>query len=115
MQAPQVKLHKGREQSLLRKHPWVFSRAIHSATETLSDGDLVQVLDFRERILGVGHYQDSSLCIRMLAFEDIEVDDTFWKTKLNEAVAYRQSLGILQKNHTNAFRLVHGEGDQLPG
>lgn len=115
MQVPQVKLHKGREQSLLRKHPWVFSRAIHSATDTLTDGDLVQVLDFKERILGVGHYQDSSLSIRMLAFEDIAVDDAFWKTKLNEAVAYRHSLGILQKNHTNAFRLVHGEGDQLPG
>ena len=115
MQAPQVKLNKGREQSLLRKHPWIFSRAIQSPTKSLNDGDLVQVLDYKDRVLGVGHYQDSSLSIRMLAFEDIEVDDTFWQTRLAEAFAYRNSLGILQKNHTNAFRLVHGEGDQLPG
>ncbi|MDQ3017039.1 MAG: class I SAM-dependent rRNA methyltransferase, partial [Bacteroidota bacterium] len=115
MQISQVKLHKGREQSILRRHPWVFSRAIQSPINDLLDGDLVKVMDHRERIIGVGHFQNSSLSIRMLAFEDVAIDELFWKTKLQEALAYRLSLDFIKQGITNAFRLVHGEGDQLPG
>lgn len=110
-----IKLHKGREQSVLRRHPWIFSRAIQSGTEALEDGDTVLVQDSKSNTIGTGHYQDSSLCIRLIAFEEVQTDQPFWQTRLNEAAQCRMSLGIRQEGYTDTFRLVHGEGDQLPG
>lgn len=110
-----IRLHKGREDSILRKHPWIFSRAIHSATEGLQDGDAVHVEDFKGHILGTGHYQDSSLAVRLFAFEKVEPNAAFWQLRLEDSARYRQSLGFIQPKKTDAYRLVHGEGDQLPG
>lgn len=115
MTLPHVKLNPGREQSLLRRHPWVFSRAIKSVPPSLQDGDLVQVQDHRGRILGTGHYQNSSLSIRMLSFDDQPIDQSYWDRRLQEAADYRTNLRFLKPQVTNTFRLVHGEGDQLPG
>jgi 23S rRNA (cytosine1962-C5)-methyltransferase len=110
-----IKLHKGREQSVLRKHPWIFSRAIQSGVDELSDGDTVLVQDSKGVILGTGHYQNSSLAVRLIAFEEVNADHHFWQSRLEAALQYRLSLGLIRQGHTDAFRLVHGEGDQLPG
>ena len=110
-----IKLHKGREQSVLRRHPWIFSRAIQSGTEVLTDGDTVVVQDSRGNVLGTGHYQDSSLAVRLIAFEEVNTDETFWHARLEEAAQYRLSLGFIKPGVTDTFRLVHGEGDQMPG
>ncbi len=115
MEIPGIKLHKGREQSVLRRHPWIFSRAIESATEDLVDGSTVTIHDSRGDVIGIGHYQDSSLAVRIIAFQEVEIDASFWKSRLNDAAEFRMKLGLYQPGHTDAFRLVHGEGDQLPG
>lgn len=100
---------------MLRRHPWIFSRAIQTPVDDIIDGETVQILDYRGTVLGVGHFQNSSLSIRLLAFEETTLNETFWENRLNEAAGYRAALGILKEGYTNAFRLVHGEGDQLPG
>ncbi len=110
-----IRLQKGREDSIRRKHPWIFSRAIQSGHENLQDGDSVLVEDFKGQVLGTGHYQNSSLAVRIIAFEKIVPDFSFWKTRLEAALQYRLSLGLYMPGQTDAFRLVHGEGDQLPG
>lgn len=115
MTLPVVTLRRGREQSVLRKHPWIFSGAIYSDTSSLSDGDTVLVQDAGGRDLGVGHFQSSSLAIRLMAFESIVPDEAFWTKRLTAAADYRMALGILRPGETDAYRLVHGEGDQLPG
>ena len=110
-----IKLHRGREQSVLRRHPWIFSRAIEFVSDDLADGDTVYVQDAKGKVIGTGHYQDSSLAVRLLAFEEVIPDSTFWKSRLSEAAQCRISLGIPGPGITDTFRLVHGEGDQLPG
>jgi 23S rRNA (cytosine1962-C5)-methyltransferase len=115
MEIPAIKLHRGREQSVLRHHPWIFSRAIHSSTKDLADGDTVTIQDSRGNVLGVGHYQDSSLAVRIIAFEDVVIDAGYWESRLQQAAEYRMKLGLFKQGYTEAFRLVHGEGDQLPG
>ena len=110
-----LKLLKGREDSVLRRHPWIFSRAIQTPVDDISDGETVQIVDYRGNVLGVGHFQNSSLSIRLLAFEETSIDESFWERRLNDAAGYRATLGILKEGYTNALRLVHGEGDQLPG
>ncbi len=110
-----LKLHKGREESVLRRHPWIFSRAIQSSIEGIEDGDLVRVLDHRGNVLGIGHYQNSSLSIRLLAFDDIEMNEKFWSDRFEAAAKYRIDLNIIKPGYTDAFRLIHAEGDQLPG
>jgi len=115
MEIPGIKLHKGREQSVLRRHPWIFSRAIHSATDGLEDGSTVTIHDSRGDVIGVGHYQDSSLAVRIITFQEEDIDAVFWQKRLQEAAEYRLNLGLYKPGHTDTFRLVHGEGDQLPG
>ena len=115
MDIPGIKLHKGREQSVLRHHPWIFSRAIDSITEDLTDGDTVTIHDSKGDIIGVGHFQNSSISVRIISFREEEIDASFWQRRLGEAVEYRMKLGLYRPGYTEALRLVHGEGDQLPG
>ena len=115
MTLPFIRLHHGREQSVLRKHPWVFSGAIKSVSQALEDGATVIVQDARGNDLGIGHFQNSSLAVRLIAFANIPIDEAFWFDRLNAAATYRQTLGFIRAGETDAFRLVHGEGDQLPG
>jgi len=109
-----ITLKKGREQSVLRKHPWVFSGAIQQLNGNLLDGDWVKVCDSKGGTLGFGHYQNGSIAIRMLLFGHQQPNENFWKEKINQALALRKAVG-LPSEKTNAFRLIHGEGDGLPG
>jgi 23S rRNA (cytosine1962-C5)-methyltransferase len=108
-----LRLKPGKEQSVKRFHPWVFSGAIQSYEGTPSDGDWVKVVDGKNETLGYGHYQKGSITVRMLAFGE-EIPKDFWKTKMEKALALRHASG-LPSALTNAFRLIHAEGDGLPG
>ncbi len=109
-----ITLKKGREQSILRKHPWVFSGAIQQLDGNSTDGDWVKVCDHSGEILGFGHYQQGSIAIRMLLFGQQHPAEDFWNDKINRALTLRKAVG-LPSEKTDAFRLVHGEGDGLPG
>lgn len=109
-----VVLRKGREESVLRRHPWIFSGAIQQADAALADGDWVEVADSHGKRLGFGHYQRGSIAVRMLAWGEEEPEKDFWVKKLAEAFNLRSAIN-LPSHSTNAFRMVHGEGDGLPG
>jgi 23S rRNA (cytosine1962-C5)-methyltransferase len=110
-----IVLSKGKEQSLQRFHPWVFSGAILRIEGQVREGDLVKVVSATRDFLAIGHYQIGSIAVRIISFRDVAVDINFWKAKLAGAVALRRSLGLLNSDETNVFRLVHGEGDGMPG
>lgn len=109
-----VILKRGKEISIQRLHPWVFSGAIQTLEGAVTEGCWVEVLDFRNATLGFGHYQNGSITVRMLSFEQSQPGASFWKDKLDAARALRESAGLPNAD-TNAFRLIHGEGDGLPG
>lgn len=110
-----ISLHAGKEQSLKRFHPWVFSGAIKKIQGEPQDGDTVEVYSSRNEFLGVGHYQKGSITIRIISFEPTAVDLAFWKKKLQQAYDFRRVLGFTQNPQTNVYRLVFAEGDGLPG
>ena len=112
---PEIVLKKGKEKSLERFHPWIFSGAIKVLPEALEEGDIVQVLNFNKEFIGVGYYQIGSITVRMLTFQQEEIDKDFWKKALSNAINLRQTAGLWQNEATNVFRLVHGEGDSFPG
>jgi 23S rRNA (cytosine1962-C5)-methyltransferase len=109
-----VVLKQGREQSVLRKHPWIFSGGIASTGGNLGDGDWVEVCTDKGQTLAYGHYQQGSITVRILSFGPSQPDRHFYVSKLNDALQLRHAAG-LPTSATNAFRLVHGEGDGLPG
>lgn len=109
-----VRLHPGKEESLRRFHPWVFSGAIARLPEHIEEGETVRVLSADGNVLGVGHYQIGSIAVRILSFSDTEINAAFFAGALSNAWALRRSLGLCRPDNT-AFRLVHGEGDFLPG
>lgn len=109
-----IYLRKGKDQSLRRFHPWVFSGAIARPSEDIVEGDIVRVVSAEGESLGVGHYQIGSIAIRILSFDDVEIDASFWHERIGAALNLRCALGIVRENN-NMFRLIHGEGDQLPG
>ena len=109
-----IVLKRGKADSLRRFHPWVFSGAIQTLPDDLREGEIVRVEDASSQFLAVGHYQIGSIAIRILSFEDVVVDDAFWDERLSEALMLRRVLNLLRADN-NIFRLVHGEGDRLPG
>ena len=109
-----IYLKKGKEESLRRFHPWIFSGAIDHMDDGIQEGDVVRLLDNQGAFLAVGHYQQGTIMVRVLSFEDIIIDRTFWHQRLQMAYDVRKSLN-LQRDDNNTFRLVHGEGDFLPG
>ncbi|WP_315023180.1 class I SAM-dependent rRNA methyltransferase [Alloprevotella tannerae] len=109
-----IVLKRGKADSLRRFHPWVFSGAIQTLPDDLKEGEIVRVEDASSQFLAVGHYQIGSIAIRILSFEDVVVDDAFWDERLSEALMLRRALNLLRADN-NIFRLVHGEGDRLPG
>ena len=111
----QIYLKKGKEESLLRFHPWVFSGAIQRADEGLEEGDIVRILTTKGDFIAVGHYQIGSIAVRVLSFQDEEIDRTFWRKRLEAALRMRIAIGIADNRMNNTYRLVHGEGDRLPG
>lgn len=110
-----VFLKKGKDESLKRFHPWVFSGAISRIDDGIQEGDIVRVIGADGMFIALGHFQVGSIAVRVLSFEDIEVDDEFWRKRLSSALAMRQGIGIADNPENNTFRLVHGEGDNLPG
>ncbi|MBN1926889.1 MAG: class I SAM-dependent rRNA methyltransferase [Prolixibacteraceae bacterium] len=112
---PKIVLKSGKDQSLKRFHPWVFSGAIKKIYGSVNEGDVVKVFSNQDEFLGLGHYQIGSIAVRIFSFHDIEVDETFWRTKLLNAFRLRQSLDLAGNSETTAYRLVHAEGDGLPG
>lgn len=111
----QIWLRKGKEESLLRFHPWVFSGAIARIDEGIGEGELVRVMTNSGDFIAVGHYQQGSIAVRVLTFNDVSIDDVFWTSRLQSALAMRQAIGIADNPLNNTYRLVHGEGDNLPG
>jgi len=110
-----IQLKPKKEESLQRFHPWVFSGAIQRIEGKPTEGDLVEVLDSNRNFLAIGHYQIGSIAVRVVSFEELEINDDFWAKKIRNAYAMRKSLGLVVPNKNNTYRLVHGEGDSLPG
>lgn len=110
-----VYLKKGKEESLKRFHPWVFSGAIAHVDDDIQEGEFVRVLTASGDFVAVGHFQIGSIAVRVLSFDDIQINDTFWRNRLSSALTMRQAIGIADNPQNNTFRLVHGEGDNLPG
>ena len=110
-----VILKKGREESLLRFHPWVFSGAIAQIVGHPSEGDVVGVYGSDGGFLAAGHYQVGSIAVRILSFDAEVLSPDFWKVMIGRAYAVRQAAGLAGAAATNCYRLVHGEGDNLPG
>lgn len=108
-------LKKGKEESLQRFHPWVFSGAVHHIDGNPEEGDLVRVLSADGRFIAVGHWQIGSIVVRVLSFEDIDITDTFWIERLSVALDVRRAIGVAGREDNNTYRLVHGEGDNMPG
>lgn len=110
----QLQLRKGKEESLDRFHPWVFSGALTEMPSDIDEGDLVQIMTHDGRLIGTGHFQIGSIAVRILAFGDATVDADFYRGRISEAFALRKALRLMRPDN-NAYRLVHGEGDFLPG
>lgn len=113
-----VHLRRGKEESLLRRHPWVFSGAIDRIVEgdkPLSEGDVVDVITKGGEFIARGHYQIGSIAVRVLTFDDVAIDAKWWEERIACAKQLRESLGMVENEATTCYRLVHGEGDLLPG
>lgn len=113
-----IHLRRGKEESLLRRHPWVFSGAIERITEgprPLLEGDIVDVVTKQGEFIARGHWQIGSIAVRVLSFEREEIDQAWWNRRLAEARTLREALGLVGNTDTSCYRLVHGEGDLLPG
>ena len=110
-----IYLKKGKEESLKRFHPWVFSGAIQHQPENIDEGEVVIVMTAGGEFIAVGHFQIGSIAVRVLSFDDEEVNDNFWHGKLQSAFDMRRSIGIVDNPDNNTYRLVHGEGDNVPG
>lgn len=109
-----VQLHKKKTQSVERRHPWIFSGAINLVSDDLEDGDLVIVQDAQEHFLARGHFQNATIAVRVLSFNDVQIDADFFQRKIQNAVDVRRSLNVFRDDNS-IFRLIHGEGDGLPG
>lgn len=111
-----IYLKPGKEESLKRFHPWVFSGAIAYMQGSPEEGELVEVYTSKKEFIAKGHYQIGSITVRVLSFKAEEaIDSSFWKRRLQLALDVRQSIGLTERPDNNTYRLVHGEGDNLPG
>ncbi len=108
-------LKKGKDESLRRYHPWVFSGAVHRIEGDPQEGDVVRILSADGKFLAVGHWQIGSIAVRVLSFRDITVDADLWHARLAAALQVRKTIGVADNPQNNTYRLVHGEGDNLPG
>ena len=113
-----VHLRRGKEESLLRRHPWVFSGAIEHISEgirPLAEGDIVDVITKQGEFIAKGHYQIGSIAVRVLSFEQVEINAEWWAERIAKAKELREAMGLINNSSTTCYRLVHGEGDLLPG
>src|SRR5689334_15379987 len=112
---PKIILNTGKERSLKNFHPWVFSGAVKSIGDGVQEGDIVEVFSADGNYLATGHYHDGSIKVRLFSFERTPADAAFWLQKLRTAYNLRKDLGLVENKETNTYRLVHAEGDLLPG
>lgn len=110
-----IQLKKGKEESLNRFHPWIFSGAILKKDDDIEEGEVVKVYTYDKRFIALGHYQIGSIAVRVLSFSDTEISLSFWVSRLQSAFDMRRAIGLADLSDNNTFRLVHGEGDNLPG
>ena len=110
-----IQLKAKKEENVLRFHPWIFSGAIAKIYGKPEEGDIVKVTDNKGNFLAIGHYQIGSITVRILSFTEQLINRYFWKDRLTKAYDMRQSLNLNESTKTTAYRLVHGEGDNLPG
>ncbi len=114
MNYKKIILKPKKEDSLLRFHPWIFSGAVAQKDSHLTEGEVVDVYTSKNEFIAVGHYQIGSIEVRVLSFEERQIDSSFWEEKLTIAYDLRKSIGVISETN-NAYRLIHGEGDNLPG
>jgi 23S rRNA (cytosine1962-C5)-methyltransferase len=110
-----IVLKSGKEQSVRRYHPWIFSGAIKKIYGVPTEGDVVTVFDNKDNFLAVGHYQPGSIAVRILSFRETDLDIEFFRGRIKSAIEFRKSLGLINNQFINVFRLIHAEGDNLPG
>lgn len=108
-------LKKGKEESLKRFHPWIFSGAVANIDDGVEEGEIVRVMTSSGDFIAVGMYQIGSIAVRVLSFRDVQIDADFWAARLQSAWDMRTAIGLIGRQDNNMFRLVHGEGDNLPG
>lgn len=108
-------LKPGKDKSVFRYHPWIFSGAIAKTEGKIQEGEIIRVFNSENQFLAIGHYQIGSIAVRILSFEDIEINFDFWKKRIAQAYKMRCNIGLAASSGNNVFRLVHGEGDDLPG
>lgn len=110
-----IYLKKNKEESLKRLHPWIFSGAILKMDEGIAEGDVVDVVGYNGEFIGKGHYQIGSIAVRMLTFSEEEIDEAFWQKRFLSALQMRIAIGVADNMNNDTYRLVHGEGDNMPG
>ncbi len=108
-------LKPGREKSILRYHPWIFSGAVGDMEQGIKEGDIADVFSHDNIYLATGHFQPSTITVRLFTFEEQEINEEFWKNKLKDAIDLRTRLGFFDNKDTNVFRLINAEGDGFPG
>ncbi len=109
-----LEIRKNKSHSIERRHPWIFSGAILTETAELTDGDLVTITDHENYFIARGHFQHATIAVRILTFHDEEIDADFFRYRIKDAVDVRLQQGLIREDN-NIVRLVHGEGDSLPG
>ena len=115
MNLKKVTLKPAKDKSIKRFHPWIFSGAIKTMDSGCKDGEIVNIYSNKGKFLGTGHYQDGSISIRVFEFTEQEINFNYWKNKLQNAYKLREKIGLVDATNTNIYRLVHAEGDDLPG
>lgn len=115
MTYPKITLKSGKEETIQRFHPWLFSGSIQKTEDAITEGSVVEVTDSKGNFLALGHYQIGSIAVRILSFTKRNIDKTFWEEKIQSAYTLRISLGLAETPNNNTYRLIYGEGDTLPG
>jgi 23S rRNA (cytosine1962-C5)-methyltransferase len=115
MSLAKVILKSGKDVSLRRLHPWIFSGAIKKIKGEVNEGDFVEVYDNKDEFLAIGYYQIGSIAVRVVSFQQVEINEEFWRAQITKAYMHRVDLGFFNEDGTNVFRLIHAEGDNLSG
>jgi 23S rRNA (cytosine1962-C5)-methyltransferase len=114
-EASVIQLQKGREESIIRRHHWIFSGALSNPPSHIKSGELVDILDYKGVFIARGFYAPGSIAVRIVSFENQPINQTFWNERVRKAFELREKLGLTNSLSTTAYRLIFGEGDEIPG